>query len=1706
MKHRIFALVLALTLLFGLLPNATVEAVTSINTFNGEELTFAEWSQAGIGAWAETDGVLAPVELSDFSLLRLEKDLGEYYTIEFDVKQEDLTSGWQTIQIGFDVNAGENFTQSGLVLDLHNAGVGRVITYADKDKSDGSIGSYGNPYGGNAGYGATTNWMHVSITRNGNDYIVSFHDGSAKTISFNTEAFGGGHLVIGAVGTRQVAYTNFTITTSDAPPEPSTPVNTFNGEELTFAEWSQAGIGAWAETDGVLAPTEISEFSLLRLEKDLGEYYTVAFDVKQEDLTSGWQTIQIGFDVNPGENFTQSGLVLDLHNAGVGRVITYADKDKGDGSIGSYGNPYGGNAGYGATTNWMRVTITRSGSDYTVTFNDGAEKTITFTTDAFNGGYLVIGAVGSRMVSYTNITITTTEAPPPVEPDVPEEPVSVNTFNGEELTFAEWSQAGIGAWAETDGVLAPTEISEFSLLRLEKDLGEYYTVAFDVKQEDLTSGWQTIQIGFDVNAGENFTQSGLVLDLHNAGVGRVITYADKDKGDGSIGSYGNPYGGNAVYAPITDWMRVKIVRAANDYTVTFNDGTEKTVTFTTDAFNGGYLVIGAVGSRQVSYTNITVTTTEAPEPPVEPDDPEEPVSVNTFNGEELTFAEWSQAGIGAWAETDGVLAPTEISEFSLLRLEKDLGEYYSIEFDVKQEDLASGWQTIQIGFDVNPGENFTQSGLVLDLHNAGFARVVTYADKDKSDDTVGSYSNPFGGTLSYAPMTEWMRVTIARSGNDYTVTFNDGEAKTIAFTTDAFNGGYLVIGAVGSRMVSYTNITITTTESPEPPVEPEDPEEPVVNVNTFNGEALTFTDWTQAGDGEWAETDGILAPTALSEFSMLRLEKDLGENFIVEFDVKQEDLTTGWQTIQIGFAVNAGENFTQSGLVLDLHNAGVGRVITYADKDKGDGSIGSYGNPYGGNLAYGPKTEWMHVTIIRSGDSFVVTFHDGAEKKSTFSSDAFGGGYLVIGSVGSRQVSYTNFVITTDTNVDIEPEPEEVCATIFNGEPLSFSNWSNAAFGSWSQVDGIIKADQQNDFSLLRLNRPLGKNYVIEFDVKQADNYSGWNTIQIGFEVNAGENFTQSGLTLDMHNAGFTRVISFKDSNGSGKGSYADPYGGNADFSATTNWMHVRIARNGDKFKVTVNDGTEKTLIFTTDAYNGGHLVIGSVGFRDVYYKNIVIRTSSTAADVGGEVTEEKKPALEDRAVSKETEGGINTFNGEEIPFEQWSNAGFTPWEEMNGILYPVNLTEFGLWRYDRALGDTYTIELDVKQADISTGWNTIMLGFDVNAGENFTQSGLTLDLHNAGVARVIDFTNRENKSVKFGSYDSPWGGSVDYKATTQWMHIKIERLKSYYTVTINDGTEKVIRFETGDYNGGHLVIGAVGNRDIIYKNIHIKDSVDTMAPADPTYPESFGTTVYRPNGNAFNEWVPTSEDAWTADGAGFTQTVTEGEQTLWLDAEPMRNFKLFLNYEVLSEGEGTFGISFRKKTGAASYQGLGYALIFKIGQEENTLTLADYTASGEAALDGVPHVFELAGNVTITASGNEFCVWLDDELIINLNSNAYAYGTISLFTVNCSVEFTDIEITADALLSDDAWDLINACRNGEEMTQEMRDVYEQLSEFQKSMIPSDVKLLVEAETEVIVEPPVEERHSVAPVIIGCGIAALLVIAVIILIARKKKK
>ena len=82
----------------------------------------------------------------------------------------------------------------------------------------------------------------------------------------------------------------------------------------------------------------------------------------------------------------------------------------------------------------------------------------------------------------------------------------------------------------------------------------------------------------------------------------------------------------------------------------------------------------------------------------------------------------------------------------------------------------------------------------------------------------GSYDNPYGGNLGYAPNTEWRHIKIQRSGNEFTINLDNDPAQTITFTCDTVSGGHLVLGAVGQRMVSYKNLVITTgSEEVEPP-------------------------------------------------------------------------------------------------------------------------------------------------------------------------------------------------------------------------------------------------------------------------------------------------------------------------------------------------------------------------------------------------------------------------------------------------------------------------------------------------------------------------------------------------------------------------------------------------------------------------------------------------------------------------------------------------------------------------------------------------------------------------------------------------------------------------------------------------------------------------------------------------------------------------
>ena len=859
---------------------------------------------------------------------------------------------------------------------------------------------------------------------------------------------------------------------------------------------------------------------------------------------------------------------------------------------------------------------------------------------------------------------------------------------------------------------------------------------------------------------------------------------------------------------------------------------------------------------------------------------------------------------------------------------------------------------------------------------------------------------------------------------------------------------------------------------------------PATVVGEFNGEALTFADFSNVGTSQWQENEGVISVVDHSQHAYLRLDKLLGNDYTIDFDFKKED--AGFNNVFIGFGIKDGHaNLTESGYSLNLV-AGFARVMRYENYDV------LFGNHFDGDVNMASFLDWTHIQIAcKDGKDYTITFNDGAERKIEFTDETFPGGYFVLSAYGSTPCWYKNIKVTAETEEEVTSN--EVVGT-YNGEPLNLSEFSNCAFGSWSYADGVVTAEELSDFTLLRLEKNLGSTYTIEYDVKQEDTTSGWQTIMAGFDCKEGKNLTESGYVLDMHNAGVARVIVYGKANAGAAhaGSYENPFGGNAAYAAPTDWIHVKIERMKNDFTVTINDGEEKVLTFTDDTQNGGYLCLGAVGQRKISYKDIVITSTE-------EITiEEEKPRV--RAVTLEKNPGLgNTFNGETITFEDWVQLDEEfAWDEQNGIMSPVQLGDWASIGFNKALGDTYTIELDVKQYDISTGWNTVMIGFDVNEGESFFTSGLTLDLHNAGVWRVIDWKNANNNDVPMGNYNNPFGGTLPYSCTTQWQHVKITREGSFYTVTLDDGNPQMSTFETDQFNGGHLVIAAVGTRDVMFKNIHIKDYVEVDL-GEVIYPEEIGTTTYTFNGNQYSEWLTTNAAAWTASGKGFTQTLTEGEQTAYLDTEPVRNFRLEMDYEVMSEDDGTFGVGFRKKNGAGSYKNLGYSLIFNMADQKNRLTFADYAASSAAGIDGKVHGFELAGHLVLECSGNQVHIWLDDELIVNAKDNSYAYGLLSLYTENCSVAFSNIKVTSDYLTTDSCKQVIKDAADETTVTEEVIAEYDALSAFQKSFVAAEALDTLEAVRTKL-------ANAWIPYAVGGGALAIIVIAAVIVLLKKGKK
>lgn len=378
--------------------------------------------------------------------------------------------------------------------------------------------------------------------------------------------------------------------------------------------------------------------------------------------------------------------------------------------------------------------------------------------------------------------------------------------------------------------------------------------------------------------------------------------------------------------------------------------------------------------------------------------------------EVIPFESWTSVGNGTWGQSaDGILAPTDAQEWTMLSYNEALGENYTIEFDVKQPDQNDN---IKIGFEVEATHNFTQSGLVLEMHNAGVSRIYNWGINSTDEGAYGGCNNGYGGGKGFSKTTDWIHVKIVRAGSEFSVTVNDGEERAFNFTSSDYNGGHLVLGAVNGRQIQYKNISIQkTTPAPETPETPE----PVTGTNTFNGETIAFADWQNAGEGSWKQTEaGILTPDSMGEWLLLRYGKDLGKKFRVELDVKQPDTN---HQIVIGFACNEGHNYTQSGLLLEMHNAGVSRIYDWNISANDEGAYGGCNNGFGGGQGFSKTTDWIHVVIERDGDHFVVEFDDGeGVKKFDFTQEGYDGGYLVLSARPSRQIEYKNITITTEND------------------------------------------------------------------------------------------------------------------------------------------------------------------------------------------------------------------------------------------------------------------------------------------------------------------------------------------------------------------------------------------------------------------------------------------------------------------------------------------------------------------------------------------------------------------------------------------------------------------------------------------------------------------------------------------------------------------
>ncbi len=541
---------------------------------------------------------------------------------------------------------------------------------------------------------------------------------------------------------------------------------------------------------------------------------------------------------------------------------------------------------------------------------------------------------------------------------------ALGTACAEKVAFEDWSNVGTSEWQEVGGVYSPTSMSQHAYLRLDQALGDDYTIDFDFKKED--AGFNNVFIGFGIREGDaNLTQSGYAINLI-AGFARVMRYENY----GVL--FGNHYDGDINMNAFHDWTHFQIAcTEGKNYTITFNDGTDRKIEFTDETFPGGHLVIAAYGSTPCSYKDIVVTTSE-PRPIVGYLDNTVCVAGAAFRDQENPLTD-------KW--------------YTCLPLDLSADGQYTFPL-VGGNCYIVGEVTVNVG-----------GGLVKTTYKYYNKKSGGYDTEDLSQ-----YLNFFG---DYAAVTAADLENLGESPFSFDKVYSiaddlDGDTEVLLFIVNRANfwdanrsiGRYYRDEFKASLDAAQNNLLAMSQDGHviDLPVG--------VDPSAIKGSGqFSFSDWSNVGTSEWEEFNGTYSAKEMSQHAYLRLDEPLGDNYAIDFDFKKED--AGFNNVFIGFGIKEGDaNLTESGYSLNLI-AGFARVMRYENYNV------LFGNHYDGDINMNAFHDWTHIQIsCENGRDYAITFNDGQERVIRFTDDTFPGGRFVISAYGGTPCYYKNVQIT----------------------------------------------------------------------------------------------------------------------------------------------------------------------------------------------------------------------------------------------------------------------------------------------------------------------------------------------------------------------------------------------------------------------------------------------------------------------------------------------------------------------------------------------------------------------------------------------------------------------------------------------------------------------------------------------------------------------